>query len=201
MKQVEGSGTTEKKPLSRLGSAVSLRQLAVSDAAAMAEMLTRNRVDIGRVGWPKPAEFFTPEVQALEIERLLSEQERGARYLWTICVAGELAGDVSLSHVQRGPLQRANVGYLLDHRFRGRGVASAAVRLVVEQAFTQLGFHSLEAGTLPTNVPSQRVLAAAGFTQIGLARGLLFTDGAWEDYLLYEIIGPDTAPSTPPTDY
>ncbi len=185
------------QPLPHLGSAVSVQPLGLSDAAAIADMLRRNRSDVGRVGWPKPAAFFTTEGQVREIERMLAERDRDARYDWTIRVAGELAGDISLNHVQRGPLQRANVGYLLDQSFRGRGVASAAVRLVVEQAFTQLGFHSLEAGVLPANLPSQRVLAASGFTLIGLAQRFLFTDGAWEDYLQYEIIGPDTAPLPP----
>ena len=111
-------------------------------------------------------------------------------------MGGQLAGDIALSHIQRGPLQRANVGYLVDSGFRGRGVASAALRLAVREGFTRLGLHALEAGAMPSNIASQRVLEAAGFRRVGLAERLLFIARAWEDHVLYEIVGADFVPDT-----
>lgn len=56
----------------------------------------------------------------------------------------------------------------MDSEYAGRGLASAAVRVVVEGAHEELGLHRIEATTLLHNVGSQRVLLKTGFQRIGL---------------------------------
>ena len=175
--------------------AVSLRAVTHADVAEVTEMMVRNRADVERVGPANADGFFTQAGMSRRIDEVLDESARGLRRQWTIRVDGVLAGDIGLSHIQRGPLQNANLGYMVDVAFRGRGVATAAVRLAVDRAFGEVGLHRLEAGVMPSNVPSQRVLERAGFTRIGTARGLLFIAGRWEDHILYELVGPDTAPA------
>ena len=77
---------------------------------------------------------------------------------------GVVAGDISLHSIHRGAVQTANVGYMVDAAFRGRGVATAALRLVVAHSFGELRLHRLDAGAMPSNLGSQRVLEKAGFT-------------------------------------
>lgn len=174
---------------------VSLREVTHADVAAMTEMMVRNRADVERVGPANSDGFFTTAGMTRRIDQVIDESARGERRYWTIRVDGALAGDISLSHIQRGALQNANVGYMVDVAFRGRGVATAAVRLAVESAFGELGLHRLEAGVMPSNVGSQRVLERAGFTRVGTTRSLLYIAGRWEDHILYELVGPDTAPA------
>jgi [ribosomal protein S5]-alanine N-acetyltransferase len=176
-------------------SAVSLRDVRHADVAEMTAMMMRNRADVERVGPANADGFFTEAGMARRIDEVIDESARGQRHHWTIRVDGVLAGDIALSHIQRGPLQTANLGYMVDVAFRGRGVATSAVRLAADRAFGEVGLHRLEAGVMPSNVASQRVLERAGFTRIGTARGLLFIAGRWEDHILYELVGPDAAPA------
>ncbi len=173
---------------------VAIRPLQITDASVMAAMNLRNRADIERVSPPQPLDTCTELGQAARITSILRECAQGGRAHWTILVDGVLAGDISLHAIHRGPVQTANVGYMVDAAFRGRGVATAAVRLVVEHAFDQLQLHRLDAGAMPSNLGSQRVLEKAGFTRVGLMRRYLFIAGSWEDHVLYELVGADRVP-------
>jgi ribosomal-protein-alanine N-acetyltransferase len=173
---------------------VTLQELQRSDAAAMAVMNTRNRADIERVSPPQAAKSYSLAGQAERIEEILKQVQQGTRAYWTIRVDGVVAGDISLHAIHRGPVQTAGVGYMVDAEFRGRGVATAALRLVVHRAFEELRLHRLEAGAMPSNRGSQRVLEKAGFTRVGLLRRHLLIADTWQDHVLYEIVGPDFVP-------
>jgi [ribosomal protein S5]-alanine N-acetyltransferase len=173
---------------------VSLRALQRSDAAEIASMNARNRADIARVSPPSATDQFTTAGQVLRIDELLKKREQGTRADWTIRVDGVLAGDISLHAITRGAVQTANVGYMVDGAFRGRGVATTALRLVVQHAFDELRLHRLDAGAMPSNTGSLRVLEKAGFTRVGVNRRLLYVAGVWQDHVLYEIVGPDFVP-------
>lgn len=182
-------------PMALQETTVSLRDVTRADVAAMTEMMVRNRADVERVGPANADGFFTTEGMTRRIDEVIDESARGHRRYWTVRVDGVLAGDISLSHIQRGALQNANLGYMVDVAFRGRGVATAGVRLAIERAFGEVGLHRLEAGVMPSNVASQRVLERAGFTRVGITRSLLYIAGRWEDHIFYELVGPDAAPA------
>jgi ribosomal-protein-alanine N-acetyltransferase len=193
------SRTSEEEPTTtgtrrRLDERVDIRPLEIADAPALAAMNARNRADIERVSPPQTDDTFTEPGQVTRITSILRETAQGLRLNWTIRVDGALAGDISLHAIHRGALQTANVGYMVDTAFRGRGVATTALRLVVAHSFGQLHLHRLDAGAMPNNRGSQRVLENAGFTRVGLLRRYLFIADAWEDHVLYELVGPDVVP-------
>ena len=106
-----------------------------------------------------------------EIERrcahAASEWLAGIRAELTILVGGEFAGGIGLFNDTFS--RQAMVGYSMLPEFRGRGVATRAVRLLSAWAF-EIGVKRLAAGTLTDNVASQRVLAKAGFVREGIQR-------------------------------
>ena len=61
---------------------------------------------------------------------------------------------------------RVEIGYGVVPAWRGRGVASQACALIVEQAWT-LGAEVIVADTEPDNLASQRVLLRNGFRSAG----------------------------------
>jgi RimJ/RimL family protein N-acetyltransferase len=83
---------------------------------------------------------------------------------------GAFAGEISLS--PDGLTGEGWIGYSLLPAWRGRGLTTRAVRLLVGWAL-EVGFPRLCAGTMPDNVASQRVLEAAGFTLEGIRRAEL----------------------------
>jgi len=173
---------------------VTISALDIADARAIAAMNVRNRADIERVSPPQPADAYSEAAQVARISSILRECAQGLRAHWTILVDEALAGDISLHRIYRGPVQSANVGYMVDAPFRGRGVATAALRLVAARSFTHLRLHRLDAEAMPSNVASLRVLEKAGFTRVGVMRGYLFVRASWEDHIHYELVGPDFVP-------
>ncbi len=97
-----------------------------------------------------------------------------------------MVGGISLYGITGYPLHAAGLGYWVDEGHNGRGLASRAVAEVLELAFGELGLHRVEAGTLPDNLASQRVLEKNGFTRIGISREHLLVDGEWRDHVLFE---------------
>ena len=104
---------------------------------------------------------------------------------------GELAGMLSLTGIERGPIQSAMVSYFVDHARTGRGLATRAVADAVTHAFGELGLHRLEAGTAVANIASQRVLVHNRFTLVGTLRRHLRLRGSWTDHLLWERLADD----------
>ena len=66
-----------------------------------------------------------------------------------------------------------------------------AVKLVVRYAFEVLSFHRIEAGVMPHNVGSMKVLLKAGFTKEGIARKNVRINGKWEDHQTLAILEED----------
>ena len=59
------------------------------------------------------------------------------------------------------------IGYALDQKFRGQGIATEAVQALSEWAFQDTGLHVLRAETPVDNVGSQRVLEKNKFEKTG----------------------------------
>jgi RimJ/RimL family protein N-acetyltransferase len=81
-------------------------------------------------------------------------------------------GELSAHPVWYGPStgsRALNIGISLVPEFRGRGIGSAAQRLLAEELHA-LGIRRVEASTDVANLAEQRALARAGFTYEGTLR-------------------------------
>lgn len=110
---------------------------------------------------------------------------------FAIVDVGELAGMLSLTGIDRGPIQTAMLSYFVDESRTGRGLATRAVADAVQHAFGELGLHRVEAGTAVANIASQRVLEHNRFTLVGTLRRHLLIRGVWTDHLLWERLADD----------
>ena len=82
------------------------------------------------------------------------------------------------------------LGYWIVPQERGRGAATAAVRLVAPWALGALALRRLEAWVQPENLASQRVLRHAGFQEEGRLRNFLTVDGEAADALVFATTPP-----------
>jgi ribosomal-protein-alanine N-acetyltransferase len=104
---------------------------------------------------------------------------------------GKFAGALSF-HTLDLDSAKAEIGYWLTADVRGKGVATAATRLLTEYGFESIGFHRIEALVVASNVPSLRVLKNAGYMQEGIMRDKsLQDDGSREDMVLFAAIRTD----------
>jgi ribosomal-protein-alanine N-acetyltransferase len=96
---------------------------------------------------------------------LLAEQDAGICHFHIVLDEdGRLVGRVNLVDVEDGS---AELGYRVGARAAGRGVATAAVRLVCRTAATTYGLRALTAVTTLDNAASRAVLERTGFTMVG----------------------------------
>lgn len=177
---------------------VGLRPLRRGDAAAWVEVRRRNRAWLapweGRppaatdLGWD---ERHTVPV-FLAMARAARREARAGRTLpLLVTVEGRLAGQVTVSTVVRGAFDSAAVGYWVDERVAGRGVAPTALALVLDHCFGEVGLHRVEANVRPENTASLRVVRKLGMREEGLHRRYLFIDGAWRDHLAFALLRED----------
>ncbi len=80
------------------------------------------------------------------------------------------------------------IGALLFPEHRGRGVGSAAQRMLVEHLFATNPIHRVWAGTGPDNLAEQRALERCGFVREGVLRQEIFRGGEWHDSVIYGLL-------------
>jgi [ribosomal protein S5]-alanine N-acetyltransferase len=162
---------------------IAIRPAQVDDAPALAAAYVENRRFLAPWEPVRDEHFFTAAGQRDRIEAALAD---ATGHTCLITEDGRIVGMISLSGITRGPAQSANLGYWVAESANGRGVATQAVRLMLDVAFGGLDLHRLQAGTLLHNLGSQRVLERNGFERIGVARSYLNIAGSWQDLILFQ---------------
>ena len=71
----------------------------------------------------------------------------------------------------------AEVGYVLNPEYWGRGIATEALEKVLEFGFETLGLHRIEARFIEGNDPSRRVMEKVGMSFEGILREGLMVKG------------------------
>src|SRR5262249_28166958 len=118
-----------------------IRQALPGDARALAALYSAERAFLAPFEPDRGASFVTEATERVRLAAVAERRRGGAGDAWVIVDAGEPAGVISLSNVVRGPFQSANIGYFVAQARNGRGIATTAVKLVVQEAFMVLGLH------------------------------------------------------------
>ena len=141
-------------------SAAFMRAVLAGDAATAEAELGAKLPE----GWP-------PGIDVLPLYlRRLEHDPTGTEWLMrAIVVPGEprqMAGNIGF-HLPPDQHGSVEIGYTVEPEFRRRGYATEAARALVRWAVEERGIRACIATTLPDNLPSQKVLEAAGFVQTG----------------------------------
>ena len=83
---------------------------------------------------------------------------------------------------------RAEVGILVDEKFRRKGYASAAVLAFCDYAKNCLQLHQLSAEVATSNTGSLRLFEKCGFVQSGLKKDWIYRNGGYEDVAVLQKI-------------
>jgi len=85
----------------------------------------------------------------------------------------------------------AELGYIVLPAARGRGVATAALRLLTEWAFAELAMERLELLISVENEPSKRVASRCGYFREGVLRSAHFKGDLREDTEIWSRLPSD----------
>lgn len=104
---------------------------------------------------------------------------------------GLLLGVVELMDLSRGVFQNAYLGYRIFNNHWGQGYATEACKAALTIAFKDLKLHRVEAGIGPKNRASLKVAKRIGLNKEGLSPRRIFSNGKWEDLVLYAATSED----------
>jgi len=177
-------------PISLHGRRVVLRTMNEHDYAGWYEVRTRCRDWL--LKWePRSAHstHLAEDQRSFASRCAIRERERqmGTGFGFGIFLEGRFVGEITLSSIQRGPLQSAFVGYWIDESVAGRGLMPEAVVTLLQYSFESLRLHRIEINIIPRNAASRRVVEKLGIRFEGIAERYLEIDGAWEDHARYAI--------------
>lgn len=168
------------------GKNVWLRPPQAEDWQAWADLRAQSREFL--VPWEPswPADCLTRSAWQRRLKRQFEEwrHDLGYSLLFFRSSDNTLMGGLSLTNVRRGVAQTGTLGYWIGQPFSRQGYSSDAVRTLCAYAFGPLALHRIEAGCLPANMASRKLLEKTGFKQEGYARSYLRINGKWEDHIL-----------------
>ncbi|MBI1419000.1 MAG: GNAT family N-acetyltransferase [Limimaricola sp.] len=96
-----------------------------------------------------------------------------------------LLGAITLDNIRRGPAQAGTTGYWIGAPHARQGYMHEAILALVHHAFNRMDLSRIEAGCLPENVPSRRLLESCGYKYEGVAQSYLQIAGRWRNHVLY----------------
>jgi ribosomal-protein-alanine N-acetyltransferase len=111
------------------------------------------------------------------------------RYLVCNKESHDIVGTFHISNIVRGWFQSAYLGYEVFSPYQQRGLMYQGLLLLIEEAFTQLNLHRLEANIQPDNIASIKLVAKAGFIKEGYSKNYLRIGGnEWKDHERWVIL-------------
>ncbi|AQK62395.1 uncharacterized N-acetyltransferase p20 [Zea mays] len=166
---------------------VTLRRFELTDVDAMMEWASD----------PQVAAFcrWEPYASAEPLLEFLRDAVLPHPWYRAICVSGAVVGAVSLAPTPERC--RWELGYVLARAHWGKGVATAAVRRALRDAFADLepeGLRRVEALVDVGNPASQRVAEKAGFRREGVLRRHYWHKGRARDMVMYSFLSSDLLP-------
>jgi len=102
-----------------------------------------------------------------------------------------ILGFFNLSHITRGSLQSAYLGYAVASVYAGQGYMREGIELVLREAFLNLRLHRIEANIQPGNHASIALARGAGFSREGFSPRYLKIGGRWRDHERWAILAED----------
>ena len=155
-----------------------LRGLKATDATDMFDYAQREDTTRYLVWYPHASVEYTEEYLEY-IERLC---RAGSFYDWAVIdkESGRMIGTCGFTRFDFRH-DSAEIGYVLNPDFWGRGLMPEAAAAVMNFGFEKLLLNRIEAKHLTGNEASRRVMEKLGMTYEGVSRGAMLIKGKYRD--------------------
>lgn len=98
---------------------------------------------------------------------------------------GKVVGNITIEGKKDIYVKDAELGYIFDKRYCGKGIATAATALIVKEAFEILDIVKISSEVFAPNIASCRVLEKNGFELEGVLRNAAYKKGKIYDLRRY----------------
>ena len=181
-------------PVHLIGEEITLKPARFRDRARWNEVRAENKEWLSP--WeatlpviPESSAAFSPLVKSrsfYEMVRSINAEARAERSFSFLIWRGEsLIGQITMGGVMQGAMRGAHIGYWIDKNYANKGYTTAAVELLTQFGFSELGLHRIEINVRPENLASCKVAEKAGYHFEGFRPQFLHIDGAWRDHNCY----------------
>ena len=155
-----------------------LRRMRVSDCYDMYEYASNDAVTKYLTWSPHPDLEYTKQY----LQYIQNHYKLGDFYDWAVILReeGKMIGTCGFTRFHF-PHDSAEVGYVINPAYRGRGIADEALLAVMRFGFSSLGLHRIEAKYIEGNQASRRVMEKVGMTFEGIRRGEMMIKGVYRD--------------------
>lgn len=164
---------------------LTLRPLTLEDASDMFEYTSQQEAT-KFLSW-------TPHERIEETTRFLENVvtlygSSHTEFSWAIQLkeTGKMIGVVKLFEISKNN-SRAEVSYILNSRFQGKGYINEAISSVIDFAFTEMNLIRVQARCTSDNKASEKVMQKANMQYEGLLRKYWILKGEPKDVVLYAI--------------
>lgn len=161
-----------------------LRPMCLADAGDMFRNWTGDAEAARYVSWEPHASEADSRAY---LEGVVAGYSQPNYYNWGIVFEETLIGSVGVARMSEADLN-CEAGYCLGRRWWGRGIATEALRALVDFLFAQVNFHRVAAVHDPDNPASGRVMQKAGMVREGVLRQQRFLKGRFVDTVVYSIL-------------
>jgi RimJ/RimL family protein N-acetyltransferase len=166
---------------------VTLRELRISDASSLFEMLTTHEVTRFIHVPPTSVDAFERFILHMHEQRT---NGTGACFAVTIDGLDKAIGLFQIRATETG-FSFAEWGFAIGSPFWGTGVFQEGAELLLEFAFETIGVRRLEATVAVRNGRANRALQKVGAVQEGVLRASFLSKGGYLDEALYAILESD----------
>jgi [ribosomal protein S5]-alanine N-acetyltransferase len=179
------SGGTGPRTGAQAAPRVNLRTPERSDRAEFVSLMRASRA------FHRP--WATAPTDELAFDAYLADARRPDFAAMLVCRREDRAilGFFNLSHITRGSLQSAYLGYAVGGTFAHQGYMREGMELVLRDAFLTLRLHRIEANIQPGNQASIALARGAGFSREGFSPRYLKIGGRWRDHERWAVLAED----------
>lgn len=174
-------------------SRLQLRCLTSDSALAVRDFYLENQPYFDIFELTRPKNFYTIGFQTAVLDWEWNEMlaKHCLRYyLFLKEEPDTIIGSVNFSDIRLGCMQKASLGYKIDHRYWHQGYAYEACVKCLEIAFCEYHLHRIEAQIMPSNQPSIHLIQRLGFIHEGLEHEAAEINHQWQDLYLFAKLNP-----------
>lgn len=179
-------------PVVPVSPALSLRLFKPEDAEELFALSDANRADLRRwMTWIEHTRDVAAARRFIDYSRREAESGGGLHY--AVVEHGAIIGVCGFCRIERSN-RRANIGYWLDAKARGRGVVTRCVTALALHGFARLELNRLVIACAVGNDDSASVAERCGFRFEGVAREAEWLHDRYVDHRIYARLRGDGWP-------
>lgn len=162
---------------------LTLRKLEKSDSADMFEYSKSAEITKFLTWEPHPDCGYTYKY----LSYIQSKYRSGEFFDWAVIYNGKMIGTCGFTRIDEIN-NMAEIGYVISQSFHNMGIATEAVKRVLDFGFNDLGLNRIEAKYMPENLTSKRVMEKVGMTFEGVIRKSMYIKGRYIDVGICSIL-------------